>query len=42
LIASFSFETQSPDQSLDSTSEEEEEEEEEEEIFSFNNADYEH
>jgi len=40
LIASFSFETQSPDQSLDSTSEEEEEEEEE--IFSFNNADYEH
>jgi hypothetical protein len=41
LIASFSFETQSPDQSLDSTSEEEEEEEEEE-IFSFNNADYEH
>ena len=41
MIASFSFETQSPDQSLDSTSEEEEEEEEEE-IFSFNNADYEH
>jgi hypothetical protein len=38
LIASFSFETQSPDQSLDSTSKEEEEEE----IFSFNNADYEH
>jgi hypothetical protein len=38
LIASFSFEAQSPDQSLDSTSKEEEEEE----IFSFNNADYEH